>query len=336
MIVYIGAGSGEFRDFVEKLGHGQMVSRQKKAFRIPKKGRWAFDNGAWTDFKNNVPFNDVEFLKRVHRLETLPEDRLPDWCICPDALEKRQSILYSVEWKELLSRIAPRLKWYLALQDYMHPEDVEYAMDLVEFDGLFIGGSDPWRSATAAGFVKLGHDMGVPVHIGRVNGKNRLQWAVDLGADSVDGTGWVWGWYGGPKRRKDWLEVLVNTPKPSRVLLPDDQEIQKDWLKFGEYLGAIFPTEEDWEARLPEDLAEDAHRDRYLRIMDMDIEDFVYWYVTAYFGADYATPERVASIIEEGKGWESEPGGVDEWKQIILDEAERFKGARPVPPRIFK
>src|SRR3990170_7848161 len=227
MIVYVGAGSGPFRDLVIAAGHGQMVSRQVGAFRNIKFGRWAFDNGAFTDWKNGVPFNEREFLWRVRQLEALPLDRMPDWCVCPDMVGKRLSLLYSLDWRAYLEIYAPGFKWYLAVQDYMTPEDVEYGMSLEKFNGLFVGGTTKWKHETSPRWVELGHSLGVPVHIARVNGAKWLQWAVDIGADSVDGTGWV---HAGEK----WLPLLQNVPKPSGASISRD--VPSEWIKFEAFL----------------------------------------------------------------------------------------------------
>ena len=146
MIVYVGAGSGAFRDLVIAAGHGQMVSRQVGAFRNIEFGRWAFDNGAFTDWKNGKPFNDQEFLWRVRQLEKLPLDRLPDWCVCPDMVGKRLSLLYSLDWRAYLKIYAPGFKWYLAVQDYMVPDDVEYALSLERFEGLDLDDRGVWTT----------------------------------------------------------------------------------------------------------------------------------------------------------------------------------------------
>lgn len=310
VIVYVGAGSGPFRDLVIAAGHGQMVSRQVGAFRNIKFGRWAFDNGAFTDWKNGVPFNEREFLWRVRQVEKMPLDRMPDWCVCPDMVGKRLSLLYSLDWRAYLKIYAPGLKWYLAVQDYMVPDDVEYALSLERFSGLFIGGTTRWKHETSPAWVELGHSLGVPVHVARVNGEKWLRWAVDIGADSVDGTGWV---HAGEK----WLPILQNVPKPSGAIISRD--VPREWLQFETFLRKIYAEPEAWQSRLPE-AGEDDY-DRYDRIAAMGMEEFVDW-----FSRMYGAP-----ISEPTKGFRSRRD-FSQWKFGLVDEAERFQGSRPVTP----
>lgn len=314
MIVYVGAGSGPFRDLVIAAGHGQMVSRQAGAFRVPKHGRWAFDNGAFTDWKNKVPFNDEEFLKRTRTIETLPRERKPDWCVCPDMVGERMSLAYSVEWRDVVERYSPNLSWYLALQDYVHPTDVTHALRLGRFEGLFIGGTTTWKLETAAFWVKFGHGKELPVHLARVNGPNRLQWAVDIGADSVDGTGWV---YAGAK----WLPYLQNVPKPQEHLFPIDTSLRSEWRKFGAWLRSLWRSPSAFDRRLPE-VAEDDY-DRYGRIGRMQPVEFVEWFERMY---------DIPGTLNPSTAREMTPEEFREWKFGLVDQFERFHGKRPTPP----
>lgn len=313
MIVYVGAGSGPFRELVIAAGHGQMVSRQAGAFRVPKIGRWAFDNGAYTDFIHKEPFDDAEYLKRLRQIERLPADRKPDWCVCPDMVGSRMSLAYSVEWRDFLEGYVPGLSWYLALQDYVHPDDVDQALKLGKFDGLFIGGSTPWKLETSAFWVKFGHERGMPVHVARVNGPKRLQWSVDIGADSVDGTGWV---HAGAK----WLPYLQNMPKPQQGLFPIDTELRSEWKKFAAFLVDLWDSPEALANRFPGE-AEDDY-DRYDRISDMGPLEFVEWYERLYPGLK----------LDRASAKSMEPVEFSEWKFGLVDQAERFSGKRPVPP----
>src|ERR1043166_8201895 len=222
MIVYVGAGGGAFRDMVIAAGHGQMVSRQAKAFRVPKKGRWAFDNGAFTDCKNGVPFDNEEFLRRIRQIVELPEERLPDFAVCPDMVASSMSLSHSLEWKALLDEYAPRLNWYLALQDYVHPEDVDRALCLEKFGGLFVGGTTEWKWDTAGFWVEWGHARGLPVHIAGGNGPVPADQAERMGADSIDGTGW--GRAGGK-----WGPYLRKEQRVPERLFSPSKDMPRQW-----------------------------------------------------------------------------------------------------------
>lgn len=309
VIVYVGAGSGPFRDLVIAAGHGQMVSRQAGAFRMPERGRWAFDNGAWVDFMRGERFDPEQYLKRLGQINALPDNRIPDWCVCPDEVAAHGSLIYSLEWKSSLTGMAPRLKWYLALQDGMSPTDVDHALCLERFHGLFVGGSSAWKIESSPGWVKFGHERGLPVHIARVNGPNRLQWAVDIGADSIDGTGWV-------RAGAKWLPWLQNVPAAQARIL----EMGMPQAEFEAYLKEIWSDPSAWQTRFP--VAGEDDWERYDVISAMGPVEFMAWYQNSY-PVGYRLD---AELVPE------DPDEFRQWKFGLVDEAERHLGPRPVRP----
>lgn len=59
------------------------------------------------------------------------------------------------------------------------------------FDAFFLGGSTEWKlSDEAAALVLYAKSLGKWVHMGRVNSQRRLRYAMSIGCDSVDGTGY--------------------------------------------------------------------------------------------------------------------------------------------------
>ena len=64
-------------------------------------------------------------------------------------------------------------------------QTVRAAVDLGA-SGVFIGGSDGFKTEYAGQYVMTAHDYSLQAHIGKPG--DRLQWASDLGADSVDTT----------------------------------------------------------------------------------------------------------------------------------------------------
>lgn len=57
------------------------------------------------------------------------------------------------------------------------------------FDVLFLGGSDEFKlGSDARDLVTEGIKRGVPTHMGRVNSKKRLRYAIEIGCVSADGT----------------------------------------------------------------------------------------------------------------------------------------------------
>lgn len=73
----------------------------------------------------------------------------------------------------------------LVAQDGLEDLDVPWGA----FDCLFIGGSTEWKLGPATRrLVAEANRRGVWVHMGRVNSRQRLQYAAAIGCDSVDGT----------------------------------------------------------------------------------------------------------------------------------------------------
>lgn len=216
MIVYIPVGNGPLRREIISYGHGMIVCRPN--FRFPKlECPWIFDNGAFVDFLKGEEFKDAQFVRCIDRLMKVQPCKRPLWCVTPDIVTSPKSLGFSVSWRKDLPNA---LNWYLAIQDGMEYEHVETALATARFDGLFIGGSTDWKNQRAADWCAWGRAHRLPVHIGRVNGWKRLQWAVNIGADSVDGTGWT--------RDPRWSTFLRDLPKRERMLWDAPEDGQGD------------------------------------------------------------------------------------------------------------
>lgn len=328
MIVYVGAGSGPFRNLVIAAGHGQMVSPQPGAFRMPTHGKWAFDNGAYTDWLHGDPFDNKRYLERLSHLSFLPDELMPDWCVVPDIVADPTSLSYSLRWRQALYDADRRLRWYLAVQDFMTPDDVLHALCLEPFDGLFIGGSTEWKWETAEKWVAWGHEHGLPVHIARVNGPGPLQRAVDIGADSIDGTGWVIA-------GKKWYPYLKNVPTPSISLFAREHpEIPERWLKFGSYLESIW-GERDWKRWAKE---ERQSQENARSLDSMSQEEFLSWLETEYIKKAPSGPEdwrgKAAWLYLDQARKKVDFVNNEElelWKRWVLWEIERIL-VTPIPP----
>jgi len=77
---------------------------------------------------------------------------------------------------------------YLAVQDGMETLDVEAS----RFDGIFIGGTIPWKLRTAPHWVSVARRQGVPVHFARCGTARRVSYARALGCDSIDSSLPLW------------------------------------------------------------------------------------------------------------------------------------------------
>ena len=83
----------------------------------------------------------------------------------------------------------PRLcQWPIALVAQNGQEDLPIPWGLIS--AIFIGGDDSFKdSKGAADIIRTAQAMGKWTHVGRVNDPKRWQRCLDLGVDSVDGTG---------------------------------------------------------------------------------------------------------------------------------------------------
>jgi len=138
---------------------------------VPYYMPYALDNGAFKDF------NPEDFRRHLKRPNGFNR---PLWVAVPDAVgDAEKTFQRWHKWNRIVA--AHGFKLAFVAQDGMEPQDVP-----PEADCVFIGGGTEWKIDNAhkfKGVAKL-------LHIGRVNTFGRLRWADDLGADSVDGSGW--------------------------------------------------------------------------------------------------------------------------------------------------
>lgn len=105
------------------------------------------------------------------------------WCLT-SSRGGGESLRFSLAWADRPELRALKAPLYLAVQDGMHSVDIEPHLD--KFAGLFVGGTLPWKIRTAAGWVAVAHAFGKRCHVGRVGTRRRVQWALRIGADSID------------------------------------------------------------------------------------------------------------------------------------------------------
>ena len=139
----------------------------------------AADNDAFSEF------NEPRFLAMLDTLAPVAGDL--EFVTAPDVVgEARPTLERFVEWGPEIRRRGFRAA--LVGQDGMTPASVPWG----EFDALFVGGSTEWKlGPEAAVLVAQARARGLWVHVGRVNSLKRCRLAADMGADSVDGSGWV-------------------------------------------------------------------------------------------------------------------------------------------------
>ena len=143
--------------------------------------RYALDNGAWSAFVQQQPFDEEAFLVA---LEKLGEGA--DWIVLPDIVAGGLASLdFSLKWKERLRGMPTRM--LIAVQNGMQIDDV--ASLLCPAVGIFIGGTTEWKEATAHAWGSLARRRHCHLHVGRVNSARRIRICAAAGADSFDGSG---------------------------------------------------------------------------------------------------------------------------------------------------
>lgn len=139
----------------------------------------AADNDAFSGF------DEARFLAMLDVLDPIAE-RLR-FATAPDVVgEARPTLERFAVWGPELRRRG--FAAALVGQDGMTPASVPWG----SFDAFFVGGSTEWKlGAEARELCQIARELGLWVHVGRVNSLKRCRLAHGMGADSVDGSGWV-------------------------------------------------------------------------------------------------------------------------------------------------
>lgn len=135
---------------------------------------YAADNGCFSGFKEKKFFNMLERLRDA------------DNCLfitAPDVVADHKETL------KLYKQYIHKLKEYnlpiaFVLQDGSNTKNIP----LNEIDAVFIGGTTEWKLGKMAREITYkAKELNKWVHMGRVNSYKRLNYAISIGVDSVDG-----------------------------------------------------------------------------------------------------------------------------------------------------
>jgi hypothetical protein len=154
---------------------GEFTSPARRG--LPVGSVFAADNGAFSFF------DPVAFGKLLDRLERHPIK--PIFVVSPDVFgDAAATFKLFQEWEpKIRSRGLP-----VALVLQAGQDKVPILWDRI--DAIFVGGPDfHRRKPYVAEYCRKAKALGKWIHVGRVNSARRLDWAIDLGADSVDGSG---------------------------------------------------------------------------------------------------------------------------------------------------
>lgn len=146
---------------------------------------YALDNGAWTSFQRNEPFDSVAFERAVNQLGAGA-----DFIVIPDIVNGGiESLTRSRRWWEKLrftyDHIA-HVPLLIAVQNGFYPRDI--APLLSPRTGIFIGGTSGWKEHTMRRWAALARSRGAICHVGRVNTARRIRLCNAAGVDSFDGS----------------------------------------------------------------------------------------------------------------------------------------------------
>lgn len=142
----------------------------------------AIDNGAFSAWLKGCGFDEFKFLKLLSQI--IDKKINYNFIVTPDIVAGGvQSLEFSIFWRD---RLAGWQRQYLAVQDGMDVLDVSGLEH--KFDGIFIGGTNEWKWKTAKEWIDFAHDNDKKCHIGRCGALDKLLYAHELGADSVDST----------------------------------------------------------------------------------------------------------------------------------------------------
>lgn len=150
---------------------------------------WAADNGCYQGL------DERRYRKMLSAIEGLPG------CLfvtVPDVVgDARATLRLFRQWVDEVALLGQPVA--LVAQDGLKDADVPWG----EIDALFVGGSTEFKEGSrAADLVAEAKDRGLHVHMGRVNGRRRLNYARLIGCDTVDGSGFS-------MFRDTWLPVAM-------------------------------------------------------------------------------------------------------------------------------
>lgn len=152
---------------------------------VPDGLPYVIDNGAWSAHCACMPWSEAPFVRLLERTRDFAAQ--PGWVVLPDLVGAGpESLARSLRWHEQHGELAER--WLLAVQDGMTVEQVRDVIVDRNLAGIFVGGSTAWKWAKLPDWAELALDLGVVVHVGRVNSLRRAELCRDLGVTSIDGS----------------------------------------------------------------------------------------------------------------------------------------------------
>jgi hypothetical protein len=182
-------------------------------------------------------FDPIKFDALLCRISTGGYHYSALFAVAPDVFDRNAM---RGDARATLQRSRP---WFARIRRYGIPaalvaqDGLELILDEIpwdEFDVLFLGGSDAFKLGKAnpqqwQRLIDTAKAKGKRIHVGRVNSKQRFQWAARIGADSVDGTYLAFGPRVNIARLTEWMESNRSVKaykywRPQRTLFDDREE----------------------------------------------------------------------------------------------------------------
>jgi hypothetical protein len=200
------------------LGFGEMTCRPAL---MPKRLPFALDNGAYGDWVHQRSFDEGAFLEHVELV--LLSGFRPDFIVIPDIVAAgMESLRFSLDWLPRLKPIVGSIPLYFDVRPH-----------LLSVQGLFVGGTDLWKKATVATWVKLAHENGLLCHLGRAGTFGKVRLALEVGVDSIDSSLPLMS----QQFFADFFAALCgeNKPHKSPKMSPGSKQKQLDLWKFSDH-----------------------------------------------------------------------------------------------------
>lgn len=200
MLYFANPSTPEIRAAMQ-AGQLGLIDTPAQGNRRPEGSTWCADNGAFSD--------------------RFDEDRW--WAFLTRHADRADSCVFAVAPDvvgDAQATYARSLPWLPKIRSLGYPaayvaqdgqEDFDPPWD--EFDCLFIGGSTDWKLGPhARDLAREAKTRGKWVHMGRVNSRLRLRYAIAIGCDSSDGTYLAFGPNVNLPRLLGWLRHEADQP----------------------------------------------------------------------------------------------------------------------------
>jgi hypothetical protein len=162
------------------VGWGCITEYRRYGIRPIKEGRhWIADNGCFSG-----SWDKHDWIIWLHKM--LPYVDTCDFATLPDVMGDHKETLhrYAIHYHQVKEM---GYKCAFVCQDGCEPKEIPSC------DAVFIGGSTEFKMSKEARdcMIEAKH-RGIPVHIGRVNSAKRYAYFLLNGADSFDGTKYIY------------------------------------------------------------------------------------------------------------------------------------------------